>query len=62
MSSQRHRVFTRAAALWNGKRYHEAITVLEDAGLADDRMEFVRFAQKAARARYERIVTRWTQP
>jgi hypothetical protein len=57
--STRHRVFTRAASLWNGGQYHQAIKALADAGLDHEKAAFVRFAQKRNRERYVRIMSRY---
>lgn len=58
-ASARHRTFVRAARLWAVGRYHEAIDVLDDAGLGHERAAFVRFAQQRNRDRYQRIMSRY---
>jgi hypothetical protein len=57
--SQRHRVLTRAVALWRTGQPHKAWTVLHDAGMEAYWPTFQRTAFRKAREQYVRAISRY---
>jgi hypothetical protein len=58
LNSQRHRATREASRLWAEGRYHQAITVLMEAGMTrQERDAFVRAAHTVARERTVRLLS-----